>query len=164
VSPTKLVPPRPNLGPEPIAETRSFSWPLGVALALVAALFTAWVWTKRRSRKAGSGKVPSSPIDDTTSDTTGIVALAESARAALVARFGADWRARTTEEVADDAGLAESIGPEAVGQLVALLREADRVKFAGVASPPQRSDVEAWALWVASFVAAAGASSTTRGK
>jgi hypothetical protein len=89
-----------------------------------------------------------------------IVALAEAARGALVERFGASWRAKTTEEIAADASPAEAFGPETAARLVALLGEADRVKFSGEGGDAQGVEADAWAAWVESFVAAAGARST----
>ncbi len=93
--------------------------------------------------------------------------MAGAARRALAARFGASWLAKTTEEIAAGTDLIEVFGFETTDRLLDLLREADRAKFstrnhgefAG-----QRESVEAWALWVETFVAAAGATSRINGK
>lgn len=167
MTPPTLVPPRPNLGPEPWPES-GLPWIWITALAIATAMVVAWIWWRLRRRPGAVGAastLPSHAIPASNPNPEGVVALAETARAALVSRFGSPWRARTTEEVATDPGLAETFGPETVERLVSLLRAADRSKFAADGSGPQRDeDTEAWALWVASFVAAAGARSMIKGK
>ncbi len=163
---TTLVPPRPNLGPEP-STNRPCRGAGSPRLAIAITLLVAWIWRRLLRRPGATGRGPAArPVAFyPTANQDDVVALAETARAALVARFGAPWRARTTEEVAADSGLVEALGAGTVERLVALLRAADRSKFAVESPDLQRDDdAEAWALWVASFVAAAGASSTINGK
>jgi hypothetical protein len=90
-------------------------------------------------------------------------------REALVARFGASWRARTTEEIAADATLAEALGPEPTARLVEFLSDADRAKFddRDGLQPPVPDDLPDWLIaFVAptSNVPAAGARSRIIGK
>lgn len=153
-----MVPPRPNLGPEPLTEPGSaWRWiailtclvVLGIGLAV-----RTWGKWPRTARIPGPIEKPP------TRNLAPIVVLAEIARDSLVVRFGASWRAKTTEEIADDNVLAETIGAEDAGRLVALLIEADRVKFSVETASDQGGEV--WADWVEAF--AAGARSTITGK
>lgn len=96
-----------------------------------------------------------------------MAAYSAAVRSALAARFGAQWNARTTEEIADDATLAEAIGPERSAQLVEFLSLADRAKFddrEGVQSPLPDAAPEWLAGFVASSVPEAGARSMIKGK
>ena len=169
--PATLVPPRPNLGPEPFDEP-STPWAWVAGLALAGGLSGLWAWRRRRGRSRRSRAGEQAEARGTEALATGppadeIVRLAETARASLAERFGVTMWARTTEEIAGDAGLDETIGAASVGRLTALLRLADRAKFAasGASDPGvQRDEAEAWALWVTSFVGAAGARSTISGK
>ena len=58
-----------------------------------------------------------------------MIEASESIRRALVARFGPAWIAKTTEEFTSEPDLAAQLGPERTGPLLAVLREADRLKF-----------------------------------
>jgi hypothetical protein len=112
---------------------------LGVAavtLALVVLVAVSWrLLARRPSRQPGrsNGSVPAAPGQPATepSDRERLIACAEEVRSALVARFGEGWRAKTTEEVAASAGLAEALGSETAGELIAFFRTADLAKFAG---------------------------------
>lgn len=86
-------------------------------------------------------------------------ALAEAVRAALAARLGPSWTARTTEEIAGAPEVGAAFGPEHAAVLGRFLRDADRAKFA--AAPDQGAD---WVGWVTAFVAADGATSRTNGR
>jgi hypothetical protein len=165
-----LVPPRPNLGPEPLDETRP-PWALLIGLGIAGSLLGSWAWRRwRRPRRSRGLEPPGSPgSGESTAASTKepIVAQATAARDALVARFGPAWRAKTTEEIAADPAPVEAFGTEMAERLVALFREADRAKFATARlseAGPQRADADEWALWVAAFVASAGATSTIKGK
>jgi len=163
-----LVPPCPNLGPEPLepAGTPGLWWAVPAAVLALAALAIARrVVASKVFRTRGAGGKAAGGSEETPG--AGVVTLAETVRAALAARFGPAWRAKTTEEVANEAGIAEAFGPEAAGRVVALLRAADLQKFAP--SGPEGigghgTDVADWSEFVAGFVAAAGARSTITGR
>jgi hypothetical protein len=119
-----------------------------------------------RRRRPGAGRLglPDGPFD---SRRDQMAAYSAAVRSALAARFGAQWNARTTEEIADDATLAEAIGPERSAQLVEFLSLADRAKFddrEGVQSPLPDAAPEWLAGFVASSVPEAGARSMIKGK
>lgn len=126
--PVALVPPRPNLGPEPLPGP----WPWAsvggaVGIAIVVGL---WAWLSLRRRK---------PIEreaDTEARPPTLLSRAADLRATLAERFGPGWIARTTEEVLGDEMLAERLGPERHARLEDLLRAADRAKFAGHGDTP----------------------------
>jgi hypothetical protein len=100
-----------------------------------------------------------------------MVAWAVAVREALVARFGPSWRAKTTEEIAEDHALAFALGVEDADRLLAFLGEADRAKFAaesGESWVPESYAMGDWESWVATFIAPpapeAGTSSKRTGK
>ena len=80
-----------------------------------------------------------------------------------MASFGLAWAAKTTEEVAAEPILTDRLDPESLEGLLALLRSADRAKFAGRVD--QGDD---FGPFVASFLASRPAearpSSTISGK
>ena len=146
-----LVPPRPNLGPEPWSEERSSLWPLlGVGLVL-AALLAGAVWIisrRRRRRRAVSTPQPVASLD--TPDAQ-LLSLAVQARETLVTRFGPSLRARTTEEISNDAVVKEALGDDHFQSLIRLLSTADHWKFA---SAPENGQTESlleelphWSAW-----------------
>lgn len=168
--PAALVPPHPNLGPEPFPEPGSVGvWPWLTGLALAAGLFAGLLGSRRRRRATARARGGLSDTRLPGSPAGGVVALAEAARAALVARFGEPWRTKTTEEIAADPAPAGAFGVETAATLIALLGEADRLKFSGGGSPGaglQGEGGEDWAAWVAGLVAGveAGARSTINEK
>jgi hypothetical protein len=130
-----LVPPRPNLGPEP--------WPTGpplgamfvtaaVGLALMIALLFARRLGKRRPGPREGG-VPTLPAEVNPRDQ--MVALSAAIRQALTEKLGTAWRAKTTEEVAIDPLLENLLGREDLDELSRFLDRVDRLKFA-----PERSN------------------------
>ncbi len=151
--------PRPNPGPEPWPVAAGPGW-TGLALALAAvptlALLAILARRMRLRRPHAASAGPDDPPTEPADDRRRLIALADEVRAALADRFGPAWGSRTTEEVAADPGLAGLVGADSAGPLVALLRDADRVKFAG-AEPAGD-----WAGWAAAFLAAAGAGATSR--
>lgn len=172
--PGTLVPPYPNLGPEPLAEPRFdivVALEFLLALAAVAAALVALRWWRGRFRAGtpADGTSASEGVAGLATPRDRIIAGSIAVRAALVARFGEDWRAKTTEEVA--AALAEG-GPldrDLVGRLAGFLSLSDLAKFGGerfdVALAAQRGpgDVDKWASAVIAGLAA-GAKSTSNGK
>lgn len=123
-----LAPPRPNLGPEPLRPEGSFAFlvvaSLVIGLVLVAALLIAW--RRRRSADQATGPAEASRDD---SPEARLLALRDRARAILARRFGPALRARTTEEIAADARLTETLGVDDLARLTNLLRAGDRVLF-----------------------------------
>jgi hypothetical protein len=160
-----LVLPCPNLGPEPLDRPGGLSaWTIVAALGLIASATTLWM---RRRLRARNGPQCSAKVDtNIKSNIDPIILCAQTAREALVARFGDDWRARTTEEIEAEPLLLTCIGAQSLERLVSLLRAADLAKFASVGcSPPDPEspgEIAAWEEWVAGFVA--GARSTINGK
>jgi hypothetical protein len=62
-----------------------------------------------------------------------LVALSDAIREDLTSRFGAAWRAKTTEEFSADSVLEQALGDEDHVELIRFLEEIDHLKFA-----PQR--------------------------
>ena len=122
-----LVPPRPNLGPEPLEPGPA--WPIWGGLVAVI-LVAEWLRSWRRRRRVDPSSAIQAPVEPVGSPREVLIGWADRARDALAVRFGPTRRASTTEELADDAGLIEQLGPELAAELLALLRAADRAKFA----------------------------------
>lgn len=143
-----LVPPRPNLGPEPWPEDSAPSSIIGLTIpGLVAVLMLAWWWRRaRRSRPRRPGpEVEAAPAPEPDpSPRTRLIASAEAVRSAIVATHGPAWASKTTEELADEPGLVERLGADRASRLVELFRASDRAKFAGE-DPERVEDWEAWA-------------------
>jgi hypothetical protein len=150
-NPRVLVPPRPNLGPEPWSEERLSLWPLlGVGLVLAALLAGAvWIISRRRRRR----RAVSTPQPVTSLDTPDaqLLSLAVQARETLATRFGPSLRARTTEEIAADPQVKEALGDDHFASLIRLLSTADHWKFA---SPPENGrtaslleELPHWSAW-----------------
>jgi hypothetical protein len=157
-SPRALVPPRPNLGPEPWSETRldrELPLEIGLALALVlAALF--WIIRRRVVRRHAPLAEPEfSALDD--SPGAVLLSLAAKVREALAARFGPSLRARTTEEIAADDAIREALGAENLEPLTHLLIAADRWKFASEPGNGREEsllgDLSNWEAWHKIFLA-----------
>jgi hypothetical protein len=142
-APRGLVPPRPNLGPEPWSETPSMQSAY-VALALLAILAGAalyGVWRHRRIARVKTQKLPLLDRPDATPRER-LIGLAGSLREALTDRFGASYRARTIEELAADRELTELLGGELFEQLNHFLDQIDRLKFAPVRTPHHQHVLE----------------------
>ena len=129
----EIVPPRPNLGPEPWVDPPGWARRSGPWLATSGLLIALAWWRLERRRRLralrpmldGSEEVP--PPPDRTPrrrmiDASGAVRLA------LIEAFGPGFGSKTTEEIAADPGLQ---GRADIEELVAFLRLADRAKFAG---------------------------------
>jgi hypothetical protein len=119
----RLVPPRPNLGPEPWPEQRPW-FPL---LWIAAGLLVISRLRARRKRPPQNVR-PSVGTDATPRER--LVALSDTIREDLSTRFGASWRAKTTEELSADGQLEELLGAEMFPDLIRLLDRVDRLKFA----------------------------------
>ena len=166
-----IVPPRPNLGPEPLVETVSVVGPVLAACAGVAiAALATWrlLQLRRRPRLRAIVAVHHRDVLEPVppAPRPAVVEWAELVRNALVARFGSPWVAKTTEEIATSSEIAGWLDQDQREQLVQFLHEADRIKFA---SEPAMSDYdERWGAWVTAFIAAAvpaaGATSRIKGR
>ncbi len=143
-----LVPPRPNLGPEPWPKSTSpeLYWLAAGIPALGILGWVSWKLLRRRSARSGTGATAVDQVDPTPRGR--LVALANSTKNALAAQFGPTWRAKTTEELAVDPVLAEVLGPEPLGELIEFLDGIDRLKFAPVRpKDSRRSFQEDLAKW-----------------
>lgn len=161
-----LIPPRPIPDPVPWTEPTSnaWVWPLAALLAvgLILTLGRRF-WIRHRTSSVR-------PIEDPLPGD--LIAWTERARQLLAKRVGPAWRARTTEEMARDAVLAERLGAERFALLIARLSRADRLKFSSIPQPSDcKTDGQGFdgPSWLADLEAAlgseaAGASSTIKGK
>jgi hypothetical protein len=161
-----LVPPRPNLGPEPWVEGWDRSWIVGLSiLGLAVLLLMAWWW--RRARRSRSKRPnlevePSQVQEPDHSPRSRLIASAEAVRSAIVVAHGPAWASKTTEELADEPELVERLGADRAARLVELFRVSDRAKFAG--EDPEV--VEEWEAWAGHLLEewSAGATSRSIGK
>lgn len=164
--PETLVPPRPNLGPEPWPDD-SRGYPLVIwwilAVALLALLVAGRLRKVQRKCRLTEGIVMPDPSRDADpSNRQRLIAASELVRGALIDAFGSGWGSKTTEEIGNGSGLVDKLGASDVERLVEFLQEADRVKFAE--AEPSRFDE--WEPWAETFVKelAAGARSRIIGK
>jgi hypothetical protein len=125
-----LVPPRPNLGPEPWPKSSPLEslWLLLGTLILPVAGWLIWRMVRRRGARSNQGSAVPDTLDVTPRGR--LVALSTSTKNALASRFGSTWRAKTTEELAAESPLRDVLGPEMLGQLIEFLDRIDRLKFA----------------------------------
>lgn len=151
-----LVPPRPNLGPEPWNEPDPIAlyWLFGAALASLLAAWFAW---KRlaQTRYNLRGFHPSSTQPPDTSTRGRLFALSQSMRDAMARQFGPAWRAKTNEELSTEPRLAAQLGLDQLQEMIQILNDIDRLKFA-----PDRSNLHqewleqqlaAWELRMAEY-------------
>ena len=150
-APQGLVPPRPNLGPEPWHDPLPLSRVLPVFLILVFVLLVPVLWRRhrrsaartRQDQHAAGGLADSNP---TPRDR--LVSLSASIREALTVPFGTACRAMTTEELATDGRLEELLGDRDLRELIRFLDQVDRLKFAPERSHHQQEALEeALATW-----------------
>ncbi len=132
----RLVPPRPNLGPEPWSERPvSSSWLALVAIAAFLLMgYPAWRLIRRRRKKIPT-RPRSAPPWPTDTPRGQLVAQSYSLRDALAHHFGLTWRAKTIEELALEPRLAAVLDADELSDMIRFLDEVDRLKFA-----PERSD------------------------
>ena len=133
-----LVPPQPNLGPEPWRDPDATRWLMpAAAVATVLVLLAVWLWYRRRAAlRSRRSAIPADGLaiaNATPRDR--LVGLSESIRDAMTVQFGSSCRAKTTEELAVDEKLPQLLGEDGFRELMQFLDRIDRVKFA-----PERSD------------------------
>jgi hypothetical protein len=142
-SPRGLVPPRPNLGPEPWSDPVPIALILWVAGA-VACLLLIWL-ARNRLRRGRIEQARFNLSNQEPRDTTPrgqLVALSHSVRELLASQFGSVWRAKTTEELAAEPQLAELLGHEQLQELIRFLDQVDRLKFAPARSNRHHESLE----------------------
>jgi hypothetical protein len=148
-----LVPPRPNLGPEPWSEVstrRDLPWIIG-SLAAGLLLCICWFVIRRRGRRRRAIPPLVQHVIGIDDPAAQLVNLAGQVREMLATRFGPSIRARTTEELSADPAIKEALGGDRLESLIRLLRAADLWKFA---SPPDNGQTESlleelphWSTW-----------------
>jgi hypothetical protein len=137
-----LVPPRPNLGPEPWTTSPPLS-PFWLFLAIPSSAVVVWAfWKLLRRGLARSRAADATPDEPDITPRGRLVALSMSTKNALAARFGATWRAKTTEELAAEPMLAAVLGPAPLKELIEFLDRIDRLKFAAERSNQIRQPLE----------------------
>jgi hypothetical protein len=125
------VPPRPNPGPEPpLDQGPGTAWAAVVVCTVTVAVLAARAARRRRAHAVRSADAPPAVSAGPLGPRAQVIASADALRAALATRFGPAWRARTTEEIVRDPVLAERLDAPRLERLHALLRLADRAKFA----------------------------------
>jgi hypothetical protein len=169
-----LVPPRPNFGPEPWPEptwtTLSIGVVTGAALILLAVLVVAFWGITRRNRRSTLAESSQALAESLSSQRP--IQLAETIRKALADQFGPTWFTKTTQEIAQASELACLLTSERAREVVALLRLADRAKFAATAHQPGNEELAPYSeVWLAETLSAlarrsrsVGASSIRTGK
>jgi hypothetical protein len=131
----RLVPPRPNLGPESWSEPPPVAVAVIVAAAL-AGLLIAWLyWRLRRKRRSRIRRAIKPPSAHDATPQGRLVACSHSIRETLADQFGTSWRAKTTQELAEEAPLLEVLGDVQLDELIRFLDLVDHLKFA-----PERSN------------------------
>jgi len=138
-----LVPPRPNLGPEPWSEPNPLAiyFVLGAILAGLFVVLFGWRRLGRlRAARADADLSSENPRD--TSPHGRLVALSQSLRTVLARQFGPAWRAKTNEELSAEPRLAEALGHDQLRELIQILNDIDLLKFAPNRSNSQEESFE----------------------
>lgn len=155
-APVLLLPPRPNLGPEPLPDSGRLSPYFLLAVILVGALLVTILFVRHRRRNpvVGQGRADVRPASgEPPSPRDRLIALSPSIRSALTRRFGSSCLAKTTEELASDHRIGDILGRADFEHLIDILNAIDRVKFSvSVLNDDDASSlmahVEAWELSV----------------
>jgi hypothetical protein len=161
-----LVPPRPNLGPEPWPRSRPLD-PFWLFLAIPTSVFVLWALMRFLRRRLARSRPDRAALADLDLTPRGrLVALSTSTKHALTARFGPTWRAKTTEELAAEPILAEVLGPEPLKDLIEFLDRIDRLKFAAERPDqirqPLEDELAGWNPRISSVIARIEAGSNGR--
>jgi hypothetical protein len=161
-----LIPPRPNLGPEPWTKAPALD-PLWLLTIIPVAGLVIWALGKRLRRGfSRAGKKSATSLQPDTTPRGRLVALSMSTKNALAARFGSNWRAKTTQELAIEPMLAELLGSETLGELITFLDRIDRLKFASEQSvqigQPLEVELADWSPRIAALITRIEAKSNGR--
>ncbi len=146
----QLIPPRPNLGPEPCSASGNRSGAPGW-LALAVVLVGLGLWLRSRFRRRSASRELKIVEDSTPADPSPrqrLIVQSDQIREALVRAFGSAWRSKTTEEIGEDDALLQKLEPAEFDRLIDFLRLADRAKFAD--SEPEA--VEDWESWTTAII------------
>ncbi len=148
-----LVPPRPNLGPEPWSGDGGAASLLLLPAIVALGLLAFWRRARRRGRRGlVSSPSPASPVDE--SPEARLLKLCEQLRGTLSARFGPELHARTTEEIAGDPAIRDLLGADLFQRMTEFLHTGDRLKFAGRdAVDGVVGQLEAYAAWASALEA-----------
>jgi len=133
-----LVPPRPNLGPEPWQDPHPLIRALPWLIFLVFMVLVFFIGRRFRGSRVRSrqGRLrPGALTESNPSPRDRLVGLSASIREALTVPFGTACRALTTEELAADSRLEKLLGDQDLHELIRFLDQVDRLKFA-----PERSN------------------------
>jgi hypothetical protein len=146
-APRGLVPPRPNLGPEPWTDPQTLrAAPFAVLIVFLLAIATAalyGVWRRRRRAHGDREKhLVAGARDGDGTARARLIGLSGSLREALVDRFGPSYRARTVEELFADTQLGDHLGAEKLELLARFLRQVDQLKFAPERAPREEAVLE----------------------
>ncbi len=165
--PAVLVPPRPNLAPEPMEPASSSGWWVLVCVVILLSAGGLAIGTRRLKRKLsarrGARKTAHGLPGPDVSERVRLLWCSTAIRAELARRFGALWAARTTEEIAARPELVETYGSEQAERLIAFLQAADLAKFRDADASPSGFQGADWEAWAVAFLDA-GASSIKIGK
>ncbi len=145
-----LIPPQPNLGPEPWRDPPPASrLLLALAFVSIGLLLAGWLWRRRRSLRARRPRLAIGELSEADAGPRGqLVGLSETIRDALTAQFGNSFRAKTTEELSADERLIVLLGDDGFRELMQFLDRIDRLKFAPVRPAEQDEDLsQVLAVW-----------------
>lgn len=140
-----LVPPRPNLGPEPWRDVRPGSrllLPAVLVAFAVVALLLGLAWRRRRAALLARRTLADLAVAAPPTPRDRLVELSESIRDALTVPFGTSGRAKTTEELASDERLAGLLGDDDFRELIRFLDRIDVLKFAAERGDNGQAELE----------------------
>lgn len=149
----RIVPPRPNLGPEPWDDHAAVDWIIAIIFVIFIMNFFFYCYQMFLDLKNVRRLKRESAADESANDDPKAVWVAWSnrVRAALDLEFGASHSARTTEEIEADPAIKSGLSAERRDRLIAFLREADLAKFAGESIALDAETISAWETWVVEF-------------
>lgn len=149
----RIVPPRPNLGPEPWDDRAAVDWIIVIVFVIFIIYFLFFCYkiymdiknSRRLRRESAAGE---SANDDPKAVW---VEWSNRVRAALDLEFGAGHSARTTEEIEADPVIETGLNAERRDRLIAFLRAADLAKFGGESIALKTETLSDWQTWIEEF-------------